>query len=511
MSNANAQLQREVIDREHAEALARSTANELKSIFEVVPDLFLNMTADSKIQAVHGNWTELYPEFPASLGRRACDILPDLAADWMQCITETLATGIVVRREQLLTISGESTFFEVRFIRVSANNVLGVVRNITDRKQAAESLQQSERRFRAIVDHAGVGVAMADASTGRFITTNQYFCDMVGRSHSQLLSKTFMDITHLEDVPDSLKQMENLKTGRVRGFSLDKRYLRPDGSVVWCNLTASPLWKPGDQPSFIIAVVKDVTQQRLVEYERKQQQAAVAHVARVSVAGEMVAGIAHELNQPLTAITNFADACHEGLKGKTIDVNHQLQLTSKIMAQAHRAGEIIRRLRGLVRRTEPKRSSFDLREAVEQMLTFIEGDTHLSDLSLKVVAPDSLPLVVGDVILIQQLLLNLVRNALEAQLDQTDAPKEIILEIALKEASTIEVIVSDNGDADALTDPETLFAPFFTTKPEGIGLGLPISRSIAEAHHGKLWARKRPTRGLEFHFELPLSSGKVAP
>jgi C4-dicarboxylate-specific signal transduction histidine kinase len=226
----------------------------------------------------------------------------------------------------------------------------------------------------------------------------------------------------------------------------------------------------------------------------------------MSFAGEMVSGIAHELNQPLTAIINYAYSCQEELELNNVDVQFQLHLAKKIIAQAQRAGEIIRRLRGLVKRSEPKRSSLDVRETIEHALTFIQNDILLNEIQLRIVVPDRLPVLIGDSILMEQLLLNLIRNAIESQVDQADAAREILIEVAADAAGVVTITVADNGNATRIHDIEEMFSPFFTTKPNGMGIGLTISRTIAEAHHGTLSAHRRPIRGIEFRLILPIES-----
>lgn len=261
------------------------------------------------------------------------------------------------------------------------------------------------------------------------------------------------------------------------------------------------------------AVVKALDRKRLRDVQKMvkpevgerdvQNQSAVADFVRMSVAGEIVSGFAHQVNQPLTAIANFADACHEGLKSNPIDVGHQILLAKRILELALRAGEIIRRLQGFARRSNFKRLPIDLKGALEQMLTFAENDALLNKVQLDTLFPASVPTVVGDSILIQQLLLNLVRYAIEAQRNQTDAPRQVRVEVAVTVSNTVKIIVSDNRNADHVDDCERLFSPSFTTKQNGIGLGLPIGRSIAHAHQGTLFAEKHPVRGMAFHLTLP--------
>jgi two-component system sensor kinase FixL len=221
--------------------------------------------------------------------------------------------------------------------------------------------------------------------------------------------------------------------------------------------------------------------------------------------GEMAAGLAHEINQPLSAIAMYAQAGQRFMRSPTREDADVLEALEQINAQALRAGEVIRRLRNFVKNREVKREPVDCNRLLEDLRTLAETDARLHNVRLRIDDEPHLPTVYADPIQLQQVVLNLVRNAIDAMADVPESQREIVLSAHLVPEGEIEVVVADHGTGLAPDASEHLFNPFFTTKSGGTGLGLAISRSIVRAHGGRLWHTPNERTGARFHFTLPVS------
>ncbi|HTT01810.1 MAG TPA: ATP-binding protein [Steroidobacteraceae bacterium] len=230
------------------------------------------------------------------------------------------------------------------------------------------------------------------------------------------------------------------------------------------------------------------------------------HVSRLATIGEMAAGVAHELNQPLTAITNYAQACDRLLAKPDADLGDVRQALREIASQAVRAGDIIRRLRTLARGNPIERASTDINTVVTEILELLQPDARLHAARLLVELGTALPPVCVDRVQIQHVILNLARNALEAMNSSSSAVRQLQIRTARAGDADIEVCVCDSGPGLAPAALERMFDPFFSTKPDGTGLGLPISNTIARAHGGSLGYRPNEPRGACFYIRLPCAA-----
>lgn len=249
------------------------------------------------------------------------------------------------------------------------------------------------------------------------------------------------------------------------------------------------------------ATIEHALARRRNQIELQQHQANLAHVARLSMMGELATGLAHEINQPLYAIGNYARGCIQRLDSGSFDVGELREAIGHIASETGRAAEIIRRLRDFVRKREPHRSSTQLNHLIREAVQLSAVELRQRQIILQLRLADDLPLLLANSIQIQQVVLNLIRNGMEAFDDRA----ERVLEIKTTAGpDVLEVVVRDNGRGFPATDADRLFEPFFTTKSEGLGMGLAISRSIIEAHGGRLWAAPSAGRGAQFHFTLPI-------
>ena len=269
-------------------------------------------------------------------------------------------------------------------------------------------------------------------------------------------------------------------------------------------LTYSPLRSGPAEVNAALVITHDMTEHMLAVEALQKAQAELAHVTRVTTLGELAASIAHEVNQPLAAVVADAHASLNWLAAPRPDLGQVREALDAIVTESHRAAEIIQRIRQLATKRAPRKEPVDLNDVVRDVVPLVRAELHRHDVSLAVDLTSGLPPVVGDRVQLQQVLLNLVMNAIEAMASITDRAREVAIRSRPDESDHVLVAVDDTGVGIDPNDRDRLFNAFFTTKPGGMGMGLSISRSIIEAHGGRLWATPNEPHGATFHFTLPV-------
>ena len=253
---------------------------------------------------------------------------------------------------------------------------------------------------------------------------------------------------------------------------------------------------------FVLVSVVDITERRNVERATARQRDELAHLSRVAMLGELSGSLAHELNQPLTAILSNAQAAQRFLAQSPPRIDKLAEILADIVKSDHRAGAVIQRLRSLLRKEEAQRHPLDINEVVEESMRLMRSDLLSRQVVVSTDLADALPAVSGDRNQLQQVLLNFVINGCDA-MDGQEADRRLLVRTRTTAHGNVEVSVADRGAGIPLADLERIFEPFVTTKATGMGLGLAICRSIVEAHGGRLWATNNADRGATLHCELP--------
>ena len=327
--------------------------------------------------------------------------------------------------------------------------------------------------------------------------------------HDHLSHELTHAAVHPDDVASYTTQWQ-AALAKPASYSSDHRIVTPAGAVrhlrTICNVS------PGGEGSMRIAgTMLDVTAAKQAEEDARVAQERMTHVSRLATMGEMAAGIAHELNQPLAAIANYASAASRLLAADQEPEDVRLAL-EQIASQALRAGEIIRRLRSLVQNKETRRETADVNDLVSEVVSFSLSDARLHDVRIRTELAPSLPPLSLDRIQVQQIILNLLRNGIEALTGRPVDDREIVVGTALEDGETVTISVQDNGPGVPDAVVARIFDPFCTTKETGTGLGLAISRTIAEAHQGKLVYEPRPgCAGACFVLRLPCHTTRNEP
>jgi len=372
------------------------------------------------------------------------------------------------------------------------------------RERVEAALRASEQRFSQAFEYAPIGMALVTVQ-GTIIKVNPAMCEMFGYSDVEMGNMPVWRVTHPDDLPDTFEQLRRLLHGEIDTWSLEKRYFHRDGHLLWGRSTTWLVRDADGQPQYVVSQVQDITEWKRMQEHTRLQQAELAHVLRVATMGETVAQIAHEVNQPLASIANFAN----GLVTRLTDANVDLQTTrvvaAEIASEALRASEVIRRLREFLRKGEPKLVRCDANEVVRDALRLLEPESRQQTIHLALgLAPQPLPVDV-DRVQIEQVVLNLLRNAVDALSAQPDGSRDLLVDTEQRASDEVTVRVRDTGVGLPELAEHDIFEPFFTTKRDGLGLGLSISRSIIQAHGGNLWALPNADRGATVGFNLPLA------
>ncbi|MBX3027320.1 hypothetical protein KF840_20675 [bacterium] len=376
---------------------------------------------------------------------------------------------------------------------------------IEERGRYAAELRQSQAAASALIENAEDAIWAIDRA-GRLLIRN------AAVRHRYAVA-TGSELTNPDDYPAAVRQhlaaywAPLYARGLVGERFTDEQVIDgPHGRRIFVN-AFNPIVIDGEVAGLAV-FSSEVTEQRRSEEAARQRQAELTHVQRLSTLGEMAAGLAHEINQPLAAIVNYARGCARRLRGDPGSVPEVMPALDSIATEALRAGEVIRRLRQLVRKEAPRQETIDLNALVEEAARIIEPEARQAGVEIEELFAVALPAVVGDPIQVEQVVLNLLRNAVEAM---SGGPPRRILQLTTRPTGSgmAEVAVRDTGPGVAAGVAEAMFEPFVSTKPNGIGVGLSISRTIIESHHGRLWASANAEGGMTFRFALP-AAGETA-
>jgi PAS domain S-box-containing protein len=362
-------------------------------------------------------------------------------------------------------------------------------------------LQEREAKIRRLVDANIIGIVIWDFQ-GRITEANQAFLDIIGYAREDLASLRWTELTPAEwrDVDD--QAFAELKaTGTVR--PREKEYFRRDGSRVPVLVARAIFeWKRDEGVAFVL----DLTERKHVEEALRDAQANLAHVVRVTALGELAASIAHEVNQPLAAVVANAEACMRWLRRATPDLDAACRSVEWIINDGNRASEVIRRVRALAKKTEIEQVPLDVNDVVREVVALVQRELTSHQVSLRMELAPALPMVLADRIQLQQVMINLVMNGIEAMQPVRDRPRELVIRSRRDETQQVLVSVTDCGVGISAENADRLFDAFFTTKSSGMGMGLSICRSIVEAHCGRLWTTANIPHGATFQFTLPVNA-----
>ena len=501
-------------------------------------------TGCQALEVIRGDCWKGFPEWLqqhlATFGKLSrTEIVANVGGDDQSCSGIMIPIGVNSERGIVAAASNRSSFpdqIDQQLLSVAANNGATAFQNaflINELRCAQEALRnreqelrkardeleikvaertselhRSERELRDVIDTipAIVWSALPDGSNSY---VNSRFVEYCGMPPEQSAGSGWQAAIHPDDLQEHVsKLMASVATGEP--FENELRFRRPDGQYRWHLDRGVPL---RDEDGNIVkwyGVVTDIEDRKCAEQEReklRQLEADLAHINRVSTLGEMAASLAHEIKQPITAAVTSANTCLEWLAHEPPNVDRARAAATKVDKYGHRAVEIIDHIRSLYKKSPPQRELIDVNGIIQEILTLLKGEANRYPIAMRAELASDLPKTMVDRVQLQQVFMNLTLNAIEAM---KDSGGELTVRSQVEQDGQLLFSLVDSGVGLPTEKMEQIFSAFYTTKPQGSGMGLAISRSIVESHGGRLWATANDERGATFHFTLPTHMTETA-
>ena len=380
--------------------------------------------------------------------------------------------------------------------------------DVTKRKLAEDALRRSEANLADAQSLSQTGSFAWDVASGEIRWSEEAYhifaCDPT--------TSPTLDLVLQRTYPEDRTFLQRLleRVGRNRqNWEVDHRLLLPDGSIKHIRVVAHATGAAPDRLEYVGALM-DVTDTRLAQEALERAQAELAHVTRVTTLGELTASIAHEVNQPLAAIVTNGEATLRWLANESPNLAEARGAVERIIRDSHRASEVIKRLRELARKSDPQMAALDINDVITDVVALVQREVLSHRVRLRLDLDKALKPVTGDRVQLQQVLINLMMNGIEAMATVNERPRELLVRAAPRERDRVLVAVRDSGIGIDPEQVDRMFVAFVTTKPDGLGMGLSICRSIIEAHGGELWALSNDDAGATFQFTLPIRQESAA-
>lgn len=513
----------DVTERKNIEAELRHSLQRNRAILAAQPDLLFVIDSNMVFRdCIANDPTRLLQPPEKVIDTHAREILPPYLFELTrERLHTTLQTGQMQMYDYSLEFGGQTNFYESRMTPLNDDSVLVLVRDVTEARRTEQALRESERRFRVLFENAGVGVAHGDTNTRRFLRVNQKYCDILGYTREELENLDFATITYPEDLQKNLDLLEQLKRGEIPEFTMEKRYIRKDGSLVWVLLTVSPLWNPGEPPSTHITVVHEITEQKRAEYALRYSEAQLRRLntelemrvaertAQLQLANSELEAFAysvsHDLRAPLRAIDGFSRILLEDHADEFSPTARQL--LERVRAANQNMSQLVDALLGLSRmsRAAMYRETVDLSELARTVLAALQESALARRVEWHVVEH---AIVQGDPRLLRVVMENLLGNAWKFTSRTEHARIEFGQTII---GSETVYFVRDNGAGFNPRYADKLFGPFQrlhrADEFEGTGIGLATVKRIIWRHGGRIWAEGQPGQGAVFYFTLGAGGG----
>jgi PAS domain S-box-containing protein len=486
-----------------------SQEKRLRDVVETIPAMTFTTLADGSNTFVNNRWTEytrLSAEQSSDTGWQRAIHAEDLARHsekWRISVTSGQPFEDEARFRR--AADGEYRWFLVRGVPLQDRHGriirwYGTLTDIEDRKRAEEALQGTQFYLNEGQRLAHMGCWAFNGAGFTYWSSELFQVHGLDPRREPPTAEEYLAVVHPDD-REFIKQEIAKMMADYRAFDFTKRIVRPDGTIRYVRCVGTPATQ-GEIFQGFVGTGIDVTEQELLEQERgrlRQLETDLAHTNRVSMLGELAASLAHEIKQPIAAAMTSANSCIEWLAHEPPNLDRARAAAAKIDKYGNRAAEIIDHIRSLYRKSPPQSELISVNEIVNEIFTLLQGEAIRYSIAMRPELAGELPKVKADPVQLQQVFMNLMLNAIEAMRDEGG---ELTVKSQGKDGHLL-FSVSDTGPGLPTGNVDQIFSAFFTTKPQGSGMGLAISRSIVESHGGRLWATANDARGATFHFTLP--------
>ena len=424
------------------------------------------------------------------------------------------------RREGMISFAGYPLLVEGRTVGVIAmfaresleqdaiealESVAPTIAQGIERKRAEDKLRNTQRLIQAIFDNSSAVIHVKDLD-GHFVLVNRKFEEVAGLRSQEILGKTSFDLFPMNAAAFDRGDRHVIETGSA---SETEEVLTTDGGDRVFLSTKRLLSDETGKPYALFGISAEITERKKAEADLREMQTELAHLNRVMTVGELAASIAHEINQPLAAIVWNANAALRWLALDPPNLAKAHDSAELIIRDGDRAGHVIARIRAMLKKTSPSKTLLDVNEFINEVVALTQSEMVQHSISLRVELANGLPKVPGDRIQLQQVMLNLIVNAVEAMLSIEDRERALLITSGSFKDNGVRIAVTDNGPGIDPQGAHHVFDAFSTTKPEGMGMGLTISRSIIDAHGGRLWTEANDQYGATFQFTLPIAASEL--
>jgi PAS domain S-box-containing protein len=503
----------DLTERKQAEEALRRTEKELRDLVENMPAMAGVLLPDGSHPYLTNQWREYsglsVAETDSEGLRRA--VHPEDIDSHVEKFRAAAAARKPFENEVRLrrAVDGEYRWFLVRIAPLcdERGNIVkwhGVLTDIEDRKRAEQALKRSEAYLAEAQELTKTGSWAWDPHSDRLVYCSDEIYRIFGLDSAEGIPsiETFIQRIHSDD--RAMVRAQSLQgSGEETEHAFEYRILLADGTVKHVRTLRRPVFNDSGEVVEVVGTTMDITERKLAEQEReklRKLEAELLHMNRVSTMGEMAASLAHEVKQPISAAVMNAEVCLELLQREQPYVPDLTDATSAMLRSAKRAADIIDSVRSLTTRGTPKREVVVVNDVIREIDALLQNQARQYSVGVHLQLKENVPCVLGDRVQLQQVVMNLMLNAIEAM---NDAGGELVVKSELTDAGYVLISVSDTGVGLPKENEGHIFEAFFTTKSQGSGMGLAISRSIVESHGGRLWATGNPGRGATFYVQLP--------